>query len=162
MLFNFALNILLSVHLFFHPYFISLSEIKYNQGSKKLEIAQKIFWDDLETELSAIYGQKVDFLKPSDAAKLDQMIKEYLLSKQEIIVNGQKVTLQYLGYEIEEDAAWFYYESGKVSAPKTVDIKMTLLVNQFPGQQNIVNFYVHQKTKSLLLDKNKTQGKLQF
>jgi hypothetical protein len=162
MLLNFALYLLLHLHLLIHPYFISLSEIKYNQGSKKLEIAQKIFWDDLERELSAISGKKLDFLKPDDSKQLDQLIKEYLLSKQEITVNGQKVTLAYLGYEIEEDAAWFYLESGKVGIPKSVDIKMTLLVNQFPGQQNIVNFYVHQKTKSLLLDKNKTQGKLQF
>jgi len=162
MLFNFALNLLLSLHFFFHPYFISLTEMKYNSNAKKIELAQKIFWDDLETELSAVYGQKVDFLKPSDTAKLDQMIKEYLLSKQSYIINGQKVKLNYLGYEIEEDAAWFYLESDKVNQPKTVDVTMNLLISQFPGQQNILNFYVGNKTKSLLLDKNKTQGKLSF
>jgi hypothetical protein len=162
MLFNFALNLLLCLHFFFHPYFISLTEMKYNPNAKKIELAQKIFWDDLETELSAVYGQKVDFLKPSDTAKLDQMIKEYLLSKQSYIINGQKVKLNYLGYEIEEDAAWFYLESDKVNQPKTVDVAMNLLISQFPGQQNILNFYVGNKTKSLLLDKNKTQGKLNF
>ena len=66
MLFNFALNLLLYLHFFFHPYFIGLTEMKYNPNAKKIELAQKIFWDDLETELSAVYGQKVDFLKPSD------------------------------------------------------------------------------------------------
>ena len=34
-----------------HPYFISLTEIRQNPESQRLEIAQKIFWDDLEEAL---------------------------------------------------------------------------------------------------------------
>ncbi|MBM3426515.1 MAG: hypothetical protein FJX97_05930, partial [Bacteroidetes bacterium] len=52
-----------------HPFFISLTEVRYNAGSKKMELAQKIFWDDLEVALSKEAGVTVDFLKPKDKAK---------------------------------------------------------------------------------------------
>ncbi|NDE61498.1 MAG: hypothetical protein EB038_04680, partial [Cyclobacteriaceae bacterium] len=62
-----------------HPFYISLTEMRYNSGSKKMEIAQKIFWDDLEVALSKEAGASVDFLRPKDKTKLESQVKNYLL-----------------------------------------------------------------------------------
>ena len=162
MQFNYIFLLFLGWKAFFHPFYISLTEIRYNPANKSLEIAQKIFWDDLEVALGDIHKTKVDFLNPMDRKALEEMAKGYLLEKNEIRINGQKVTLNYLGFEIEEEAAWFYLEAEKVPAPKTVEVYNTVLIQHFDGQQNIVNFYMDRKPKSLILYKGKERGELRF
>jgi hypothetical protein len=146
-----------------HPFFISLTEVRYNAGSKKMELAQKIFWDDLEVALSKEAGVTVDFLKPKDKAKLESQVKAYLLKHTQVWVNGKLVPLTYVGYEVEEDAAWFYLESTATNLPKTVEVQNTLLLRDFDGQQNIVHVYLNSKSpKSLLLGEGKEKGRVDF
>jgi len=159
---NFIFVLLFSFQLLSHPFYISLTEIRYNERQKTLEIAQKIFWDDLEVALGELHQTKVNFLKPESQEQLEQMIEGYLLKHNQIIVNNQQVKLAYLGYEVEEDAAWFYMEAQRVSAPKKVVIQSDILIEQFPGQQNIINFFVGSRPKSLILQKGKERETLSF
>ncbi len=147
---------------FFHPFYISLTDIRYNPEAKSVEIAQRIFWDDLEVALAKTYDKKVDFLNPDDPDQLEALLEDYLTAHNQIHINGKKVQLMYLGHEVEEDAAWFYLEAKKIAKPKSVQITNTLLFSQFEDQQNIVNFYMDEKPKSLLLDKRKETGSLNF
>jgi len=146
----------------FHPFYISLTEIRYNNTNQSLEIAQKIFWDDLEVALGDKYKTKVDFLNTQNKAVLEEMVKDYLLEKNQIKVNGQVVSISYLGYEIEEEAAWFYLEATNVPLPKLVEIKNEVLIQNFDGQQNVINFYLDKKPKSLILYRDNETGKLAF
>lgn len=159
---NYIFMLFLGWKVFYHPFYISLSELRYNPNNKSLEIAQKIFWDDLEVALNDIHHTKVDFLNPTDRKALEEMAKAYLLDKNEIFINGKKVQLNYLGFEIEEEAAWFYLEAEKVPLPKTVEIHNKVLLQHFEGQQNIINFYVDKRPKSLILYKGKESGVLKF
>lgn len=146
-----------------HPFFISLTEMRYNSNSKKMEVAQKIFWDDLEVSLGKEFGQSVDFLNPKDKVKLNQQLQTYLLKHNQLWVNGKPVVLTYLGYEVEEDAAWFYMESAATEVPKTVEMKNTILLEEFKGQQNIVHVYFQSKSpRSMLLGKGEEKGKVEF
>lgn len=145
-----------------HPFFISLTDMVYKADEQRLEIAQKIFWDDLEVALSRKHKTSVDFLNTSDRTQLDEMVREYLLDQNKIHVNGQLITLEYLGHEIEEDAAWFYFESTNVPRPTEVMVMNSVLTHEFPTQQNIVNFYVDQRPKSIITTVNKPEGELRF
>ncbi|MCU0401497.1 MAG: hypothetical protein MUE75_10905 [Algoriphagus sp.] len=146
-----------------HPFFISLTEMRFNPQSKKMEIAQKIFWDDLEVALASEFKEKVDFLKPTNKAKLESQLKTYLLKHNQVWVNGKSVTMTYLGYEVEEDAAWFYLESSATEMPKSVEVQSTVLLKDFDGQQNIVHVYSQSKSpRSLLLGEGKEKGKIEF
>lgn len=159
---NFIFVLFISLKLFVHPFYISLTEIRYNEQNKSLEIAQKIFWDDLEVALESLHKTKINFLKPDNQEQLEEMIAAYLLKHNQIIVNNQKVKLAYVGFEVEEDAAWFYLEAQRVSTPKRVEIQSDILIEDFPGQQNIINFFVGNKPKSLILQKGKERGTLSF
>ncbi|WP_143959390.1 DUF6702 family protein [Litoribacter populi] len=155
---HFIITTILGWMVFFHPFYISLTEARYNTDSQRLEVAQRIFWDDLEEALSAEYGESVNFLKPDDQTVLDHMIEKYLLAHNKVEVNGKLIQMSYLGFEVEEDAAWFYLESEKVRKPREVKYKNTLLLERFAGQQNIVHIYWGKKPKSLMLDKRKKEG----
>lgn len=145
-----------------HPFHISMTEIKYNSSKKSLEISEKIFWDDLEVELNDYSKTKVNFLKPANKEELNKLVKKYILEHTDIYINGKKIILNYLGYEIEEDVAWIYMESSNIPAPKTAEIKNSVLFKNFPAQQNIINFYKDKSPKSLRLIESQIQGKLNF
>lgn len=162
MIHYYIFTLILGWKVLFHPFYISLTDIRYNDAEKTIEIAQKIFWDDLERGLGETNNTKVDFLNPSSPEKLKKMIETYVLKHNQIIINGKKVELHFLGYEIEEDATWIYIEGKNVALPKSVDIRNSILIEQFEDQQNIVNFYVGKKPKSLILYKDKTFGNLAF
>lgn len=158
-----SLSILLTWISLLHPFYISLTEMRYNPSTRKMEIAQKIFWDDLEVALSKEFKEKVDFLKPKDKAKLESQLKTYLLKHNQVSVNGKMLSLTYLGFEVDEEAAWFYLESSETTLPQSVEVKNSILLEDFDGQQNIVHVYSQSKSpRSLLLDKDDQKGKIEF
>ncbi|WP_200974940.1 DUF6702 family protein [Echinicola sp. 20G] len=162
MLYNYIVISILGWMVFFHPFYISVTDINYNEKSESLEVAQKIFWDDFEDVLSEQEGNRVDFLNPENPQKLEKLVEKYLIDKNHILVNGDTAQLSYIGYEIEEDAAWFYMEAKKVSRPHTVMVKNEILIHYFPDQRNMVNFYVNKSPKTLILYKDHESGTLAF
>ncbi|EON75543.1 hypothetical protein ADIS_3946 [Lunatimonas lonarensis] len=145
-----------------HPFYISLTDMVYNRDKNSIEIAQKIFWDDLEVALGQVSQSKVDFLRPKDPKALNELAKNYLFAHNQIYINGNLQKIHYLGFEIEEDAAWFYMEIENVPSPKVVRIKNTILLADFPTQQNIVNFYLDKSPKSIITSRNKQEGELRY
>ena len=159
---NFFISVLLFVQIIFHPFFISLTEIRYNPKQKSLEISQKIFRDDLESALSKQQKAKVNFLSPGNKTELEKTVKKYILENNDIYINGEKLPLTYLGYELEEEAVWFYLEAANVPVPKKADIRNSILHKNFDNQQNIINFYLGKSPKSLILLKGKDTGLISF
>lgn len=145
-----------------HPFFISLTEIRQNPDSKRLEIAQKLFWDDLELELNDLLGQSIDILNPKDKDKLNRQFEQYLLAQNQLTIADKNVMLEYLGYEIDEDAIWFYIQSEPVETLTSIEVKNTLLLENFDTQQNIVHVYFpgFSAPRSLLLGKGEESGRL--
>lgn len=157
---SFFVWIWFSVH---HPFFISLTEMRFNPQTKKMEIAQKIFWDDLEMALTKEFGDKVDFLNPRDKAKLENQIKTYLIKHNRLWVNGKPLSVNYLGYEVDDEAAWFYLESSSTDLPKDMEVQCSVLLDEQNAQQNIVHVYVQSKSpRSLLLARGRDKGKLKL
>ncbi|MEB2773729.1 DUF6702 family protein [Algoriphagus sp. D3-2-R+10] len=141
---------------FAHPFHISLTEIKWNERTEHMEISQKIFWDDLEIALSGYHKKSIDFLNPADEDLLNDQLKEYLLSQNQLWIDGESVNLNFIGYEVEDDAAWFYLESEKVREPVSIKVKNSLLLDDFPDQKNVVQFYYGTNApKSIILGKGK-------
>ncbi len=144
-----------------HPFHLSLTEIKWNTTSEQLEISQKIFWDDLEVALSGYYDESIDFLNPANTEKLNKQIETYLLAQNKIWIDDKSIKVKYLGYEVEEDAAWFYLESEKVQEPTSIRVKNSLLLEDFSDQKNVVQFYFETNSpRSIILGKGNESGVL--
>ncbi|UZD21732.1 hypothetical protein PBT90_19650 [Algoriphagus halophytocola] len=146
---------------FYHPFHLSLTEIAWNENTQHLEVSQKIFWDDLEIALGNFHEESIDFLNPANKEKLEDQINQYIRSKNKYWIEGREITMRYLGHEVEEDAAWFYFESEAVSKPSSIHVLNEILIDDFPDQKNIVQFFFDpQSPKSLILEKGQPEGKL--
>jgi hypothetical protein len=148
---------------FIHPFHISLTEIRQNNQTRKLEIAQKIFWDDLEIGLKKFHQTEIDFLNPKDPNLLQEQARNYLLAQNEIWIDGKKANLKFMGFEIEGDAAWFYFESAPINWKNKIEVRNSVLIQDFPDQQNIIQIYPKGKSmKNILLRKGKERESLNF
>lgn len=146
--FKIVLCVVTPVLLAFHPYYISVTEIKYKDTEKTLQVSCKIFTNDLETTLRKINKTQVDLLHPKDKAVTDKLVANYINTHLKITVNKKACQLNFIGYEKEEEAIWAYFEAKNVALPKTISIEDNLLYEYLPAQINMVHTEVKSNKQS--------------
>lgn len=123
----------------FHPYYVSVTELKYKEEDKTLQVSCRTFTNDLEIALKKIYKKPIDLLHPKDKAVVEKTVAHYMLDHLKINVNGKPQTLDFVGYEKEEEAIWSYFEIKGVELPKTLKIENSILYDFLPQQVNMVH-----------------------
>ncbi|HXI00500.1 MAG TPA: DUF6702 family protein [Sphingobacteriaceae bacterium] len=156
---QFVIAVLISI---FHPFFVSVTEIKHNEKTKSIEISSKIFFDDFESALEKKYHTPIDILKPADRKKVNQLINDYLSKHLILKINGKPVKMIYLGYEIEEDGAWCYFEVPEVKKVSRIDIVNNILFENHPSQINMLHVTVKGIRKSTKLDNPESKASFAF
>lgn len=135
-----------------HPFYVSVTEIRHNAAKQELEVSCRIFADDLEMALKTTYKAPVDIIHPANRKTVDSFIAGYLQQHLRITIDGKPVTLQYMGYQIEEDAAWCFLEVKQVPSVKKVHVTNDILYSQHPNQINMMHVIVKEERKSTKLD----------
>ncbi|SEL80029.1 DUF6702 family protein [Parapedobacter koreensis] len=147
------LSLIFSVFLgLFHPFYVSITAVDFNEKTHAMEISCRIFHDDLEDALKAAYSAHVDLISPADRPMIDSLLADYLGKQFKLAVDGELKTLHYLGYEIEDDVAWCYLEVSNVDKVQRLVIDSRILFDQFPKQSNILHVTAYGKRKSTKLD----------
>ena len=131
-----------------HPFHVSVTEINHNAAEKTLEISCKLFTDDFEKILAKNYNTRVDLINPPDKSKMDSLVKQYVFSHLKVKANGRPVTMNYIGYEHEVEAAYSYIEVVNVPAVSKLEITNTLLYDMFDDQLGIMHITVGGNRKS--------------
>ncbi len=137
-----------SFYHFKHPYYISVIDIKHNAVQKSLQISTRFFTNDLEDALDKVSHKKIDVLNPKNKAEVDSILFNYIKQRFSISINSKGQTLQFIGYEREEESIWAYLEIKKVNTPKALNINTKLLYDYLPSQINIVHAEVNGIKKS--------------
>lgn len=146
---NSLINILL---LILHPFYVSITSVDFNEPAQRMEISSRIFYDDLETALKDRRGLKIDLINPTDKSVADSLLATYFRSHFRLSVNGEPVPLCYVGYEIDEDVAWCFFEATDVASVESLHIDNRILFEQFSKQSNILHVTAYGKRKSTKLD----------
>lgn len=145
-----------------HPFHVSVIEINHNAADKTLEISCKIFTDDFEKILAKNYKTKVDLINPSDKAPMDSLVKKYILSHLVISANGKPVSLHYLGFENDQEAAYGYIEVEDIPVLNKINISTNIMYDQFEDQVNIMHVMVNGNRKSTKLNFPDTEAEIVF
>jgi hypothetical protein len=120
-----------------HKYYASLARAEYNDETKTVEVALRVFADDLELALTRRSGRKVYLDKTKDAADL---ALAYLRETFEVGGrDGRRVELRWVGMETQGDVAWLYFEAPLPEGPSGATLRDRVLLELFRTQVNIVN-----------------------
>lgn len=156
-------QIFFSFYLFLlHPLHLSVSDIKYNEEAKSLEITQRLFVDDLEDALRHKSAGKADVLNPADPDKMSALIGQYLQQHFKLQLNGKQTPAKFLGYEIEGDAVWAYMEVPNVRKIKSIGVEYTVFFEMFDDQVNLINIEKEGKIRSLKLTSSQKKDQLTY
>jgi len=141
-----------------HPFHVSVCEVEYKPQLQVLQVAQRMFADDLENALNKTFATGLMLDEEATATLRDSLIREYVLARLLIRVDGHPLTGRFLGYEFEEDGVWCYIEYADVPPFGKLEIKSTILLEMFDDQDNIIHFKWGEYEKSIKLDHNKNRG----
>jgi hypothetical protein len=145
-----------------HKFYVSVTEIEYNEKAHSLQIISRVFIDDFEKLLQTRYDQSIHLTKNDDSEKVSDYIKKYLSQKMEVELDGKSYKLNYIGKEYDNDMLLFYLEIPDVPEFKKIGIKNAVLIDMFSEQKNLVHVEYKGKTKSLILTNGKYEDLLIF
>ena len=145
-----------------HKYYLSLTQIEFNNAKNSIEIITNVFIDDIETALNAIHSKKFKLDTKNELKDSDIYFKEYLHKHLAFKVDGKSVTFTYLGKEYDGDVVFFYMEIENIHHVTKIEVENSLLVDHFSSQQNLVKSKVNKKHKSVLLTKSEQTGTLTY
>jgi len=145
-----------------HKYYLSVTEVVYNQEAEAIQIISRIFYDDLEAVLQERYDERLVVEAAADQEVLDNYISKYLAKKLKISVDGEPQELNYIGKEYDDDYVVCYVEVSNIDDVEVFEIENTLLMDLYVEQKNMVHTEILGKKKSLLLRDGNTKAVLNF
>lgn len=131
-----------------HPFYLSVCDLKYNGETKKIEGSLKMFTNDLEDALKRLENKPVDLIHSDNKSQTLLILNKYLKQKLKFQVNGKWIDYELLGYEIEEESIWVYFESPEHDVPKLLSIHNSILYDYLKEQINIMNVEIGAIKKS--------------
>lgn len=137
---------------FKHPFYLSVTDLKYNAKERALQGSVKLFTNDLEDALRKLENKPIDLINPKDTVAINKILFNYLQKHLNFKINGKPQTYTLLGFEHEQEAVWIYIEIAKCPLPKKVEIENSLLYDFISSQSNIVHVEVNGERKSLKAD----------
>lgn len=147
---------------FIHPFFVSMTDVSYNNKDKELEISVRIFTDDFENTLRKLHNTKIDILHPANQQQMNSFVNGYIQKHLQMQVNGAPVQMAFLGYEQQGESIWAYLEVKNISAVAKLNITNSLLHDFSNSQVNMLHIKVNDTEKSTKLDYPETTAAFIF
>lgn len=141
-----------------HPFYVSVIDINHNEKEAILELSVRTFTTDLETRIQEEYHIKLDLGDPKQKTKAEQYINLYIQKKLALTANGAQSKMDFIGFEIQKESTWSYFEIKNVKQLKQLTIFCEILFGIDPSQINIIHAKANGQRKSFELSapKNKT------
>lgn len=125
-----------------HTYHSSILELRLNPQKQQVEIALKVFTDDLENALSKGRPQHLSLQDPRVVPLADAYLREHLELALPYTSSRQprlSLPIQFLGMQPEKDAYWLYAKAPLPRAATAIWLRNAVLLDFFSDQMNIVN-----------------------
>lgn len=145
-----------------HPLFVSVTEIAHNTKDKSLEISCKIFTDDLEKTLRLTYKGTVDLLKPADKTAMNALVSGYVQKHLQIAADGKKTSLQFIGYEQQEEGIVSFFQVSNIATVSKIDVTNSILYEYKKEQMGIIHVTVGGNRKSFKLNNPDEKASFEF
>lgn len=130
-----------------HPYYVSVTEIEYNAQKAELGVACKFFVDDLEEAIRDAGAGKTDLIK-GDKTRNARLLEDYMRNHLAITADGRRITLKFIGSELDQEAIWCFLEAGSVAPFTTMTVRGDMLFELRKDQINLFHATVNGTRKS--------------
>lgn len=147
--------LLFSQLLLAHKFYMSITDMYYNEEQGSLEIIIKLFTDDLEEVIEENTNYKLFLGTEKEIVKTDSLLKVYFLNQFQLLENEESMQLDFLGKEAERDYTRLYIEVPNFNPSAKHKIKHAMLTEYFENQKNQINYSHFNQVTTLNLHKGK-------
>jgi hypothetical protein len=130
----------------------------HNEKRNTLEITLKMFADDLKVALEAYDQTAIRWDTQVGSSGFNNALKAYLEEKFAVWINDQKLSVRFLGAELDEDVLWCFMEISDVHALQSVRIYNAVIMEYYSDQLNLVHLESDGVVRSVQLQKDKITG----
>ena len=134
-----------------HKYYLSLTQIEYNNSQRSLEVI-----------INEEYGVDLRLTTKQELEDVDIYFEKYLRKNLSFLVNDKLIEYNFIGKEYEGDLVYFYIESKALENPLSLKVTNTILFAYFEQQQNVIKFKNGSKRQSKILSKTTNKALLNF
>lgn len=145
-----------------HKFYVSVTQIDFNQKKSRIEFTTRIFIDDLEKALDKKYNTKLNLATKQESEKSKEYIEKYLFEKMSISINNKTRKLVFLGSEYDNDVLICYLKVDCSEKIATLDLYNSILTELFTEQQNIVHTNINSVKKSYLLTQTDKETRIDY
>ena len=123
-----------------HKFYMSLTDVHYNEEARNLELTSRFFTDDVERAISS--DEALLKINESMDDRFLPLLEEFYEESVAISWNSKEQELVFLGYEVENELLWCYAEVRDIKQAKELSVEGRWLFDQFDDQVNIINVHI--------------------
>lgn len=143
-----------------HKFYVSMTDINWNESQKSLELTSRFFSDDIE-RLFIENGTMLKLEESMDDETIP-LLAEFYSRGLELDVNGELVEMEFLGYELEDELLWCYAEVKLQEEPAQTRASCNWLTRLYDGQINILKFFGPEGASTIHLSKSNPRESFLF
>ncbi len=144
-----------------HDYHVTIVDIHLNTEDSVLEIATKLFIDDLEY----LFEKQGTFLyldTDKEHEDSDSLISSILQKNISIQINSKPRAFQFYGKEYDNDVVWVYLTIKPQGEFNEISVKNTLFFNLFEDQSHLIHIEQNTNEATLVTNPHKPMAKTAF
>jgi len=143
-----------------HPTHVTRGEIHYNSDTQILECAVCLYEEDVRSVMHRMTTEIVDLDRNQTFSPL---LKNYV-AENFWIANVDKVELplQWMGYEVDREGVWVYFEVPLTQEPTNLIVASRLMMDVQPGNVGVFKFSWDWRRSNMLFNSQHTAMKLDW
>lgn len=124
-----------------HKFYVSITEIEFNNDTKKMEVSIKLIGHDLEKALTASAVPDLRLGTENEHKLANEYLHKYISKKFSVENNGRAINFHFVGKEVsKDDFIYCYLKSDPITAIHSLTFNNSLLTEVFKDQANILYY----------------------
>jgi len=143
-----------------HPIHVSMTNIEYHKDKAEYEIIVKVFSDDFQKNIKALYHVDLNLGKPNEATNTVDIITKYFNKTLSVNFDNKKQNLIYISKKMNFEATWVVFKLSSKNKIKNIDIKNNIMNEFYKDQTNLLIFTKGDLQQAFNLDYNDIEAKI--
>lgn len=130
-----------------HEYFFSFAEMEYNDITRKFEVTIIATTHDLEKYFEKEKSENINLTVFEAESRTTLLISRYFEDHFQLKTEKTNCRFMLIGFESSLNGITnFYFESEPIDITPSITITNTVLMDEYPQQQNKITFYYRSKS----------------
>lgn len=143
-----------------HRFYVGMFQLKFVPKKQEMQITTRVFIDDLTEAINKQYKAKTSIGEKNEIKSDEELAIKYFNKNFKIIIDGKSQEYIFLSKEVKENSLICYFKIKNLKKINSLQVENTMLLSEFPQQQNIIQFENIGQKSSLLLSGETIKGML--